>query len=481
MTGTSFSKENANLIYGNGVDGATGQLLLSGVDADAFAESLLTREADELTVRLATISEAQKAGRLALPFPAREDDLTTTGWGVVFARGIGQDAKEALQPLIEHRCATTKNKVKIFYGEEDGFKPSETAPQFIDRHGADSRTVIVDKVPYYMLLVGDPEAIPYREQRYFTTQYAVGRLDLDCPSAYRNYANAVVAHERKLSGAPLLELFGPLNRGDRSTSTSLNYLISPLANADFFRPDLERRIFQADEATKHALTGFFARADRPRVIVTATHGVALAPDHPDQDAIQGALLCQDWPGPEVKMPVEKEHRFAAADVDSNVDVTGAFLFLYACFSGGTPRQDEFWFAEKNTVDIKTLAKRAFTAKLVRRLLGHTNPPVAIMAHCDRAWGASFYRPSSAQHGAMFIASLRGVLAGLPLGAAFAPINTAAASLSAELREQIANREVIVDKAAFLQQWVAERDARGYCLFGDPAVRLVAPLSSSTGE
>jgi hypothetical protein len=44
----------------------------------------------------------------------------------------------------------------------------------------------VDKVPYYLLLVGNPEATPYKEQRYFSTQYAVGRLDLDCPNAYRN-------------------------------------------------------------------------------------------------------------------------------------------------------------------------------------------------------------------------------------------------------------------------------------------------------
>ena len=76
---------------------------------------------------------------------------------------------------------------------------------------------------------------------------------------------------------------------------------------------------------------------------------------------------------------------------------------------------------------------------------------------------------------MFIAALRGVLGGLPLGAALGPINAAAASLSAELREQLANREVIVDKAAFLQKWIAERDARGYSLFGD--IQCAAPRSA----
>ena len=40
MSGMDAGDGRGDVIYGNGVDGATGQLLLSGVDAVAFAESL---------------------------------------------------------------------------------------------------------------------------------------------------------------------------------------------------------------------------------------------------------------------------------------------------------------------------------------------------------------------------------------------------------------------------------------------------------
>jgi hypothetical protein len=75
-------------------------------------------------------------------------------------------------------------------------------------------------------------------------------------------------------------------------------------------------------------------------------------------------------------PVQPSHCFAAADVNARTDAAGSFLLLYACFSGGTPRQDEFWFTGKNTVDIKTLAKHAPTddceAKPARYPVDHGN-------------------------------------------------------------------------------------------------------------
>ena len=481
MSVIATDEADGDVLYGNGVDGATGKLLFSDVSAVKFAESLLQRDADDLTNRLADTEAKKREGKLAIPFPAKEGDLKTTGWGVVFAQDVGRDVKKALERLIEYRSDTVGDMVKIFDGEKC-FRPGETAAEFVVRQGGDRLTMRLDKVPYYLLLVGDPEAIPYREQRYLSTQYAVGRLDLNSAQAYKNYAKAIVAHERKLRGAgsPILHLFGPRNQDDPCTPASLNYLINPLAAADFLRKDVERQALRADEATKAALIKVLASADRPRVVVTATHGVAFEPGHSQQDAMQGALLCQDWPGPKADAPVLPSHCFAAADVTAGIDAGGAFLLLNACFSGGTPRQDEFWFAAKNTVDVKTLAKRAFTAKLVRQLLGHDKPPVGILAHCDRAWGASFYRPDSSHHAAMFVALLQGVLGGRPLGAALEPINGAAATLSFDLRQYVDNREVVADKRVFVQQWIAERDARGYSLFGDPAVRLVAPQAPAKG-
>jgi hypothetical protein len=194
---------------------------------------------------------------------------------------------------------------------------------------------------------------------------------------------------------------------------------------------------------------------------------------PRQAAMQGALLCQEWPGPR-SGPVQASHCFAAADVDASIDLTSTFAILYACFSGGTPRQDEFWFTAGKPHEIKPLAPQAFTADLVKRLLGHTAPPIAILAHVDRAWGITFYSRARGQHAKLFLDVINRALGGVPLGAALAPIRSAAASRGELLRRHLNDPVLVTDKKVFLQHWIAERDARGYCLFGDPATRLASP-------
>ena len=71
-------------------------------------------------------------------------------------------------------------------------------------------------------------------------------------------------------------------------------------------------------------------------MLTATHGIGFPADDPRQRAHQGALICQEWPGPQATGPVPESQYFSADDVPAGADLTGLVAFHFACFGAGTP-------------------------------------------------------------------------------------------------------------------------------------------------
>lgn len=74
------------------------------------------------------------------------------------------------------------------YEGVDALRPGESKVEFLVRHGvppADPANPAV--MPYYLLLIGDPEQIPYRFQSQLDVQYAVGRIYFETLQEYANY------------------------------------------------------------------------------------------------------------------------------------------------------------------------------------------------------------------------------------------------------------------------------------------------------
>jgi hypothetical protein len=336
-------------------------------------------------------------------------------------------------------------------------------------------------MPYYLLLVGDPEAIPYTFQSQLDIQYAVGRLSFGTVEEYERYARAVVAAESGAVVRPCrITFFGPRTPGDAATELSADFLITPLS--DRLRESQgdgswEVRVHRAEAATKARLTEIFngspGEDGAPALLFTASHGMGFPTGDPLQLARQGALLCQDWPGRAAGQgPVLPEHYFAAADVEDGADVAGMIAFFFACHGGGTPRYDDF--AHRIDWTRREIAPRAFVSRLPQRLLAHPRGgALAVVGHVERAWSQSFLWRTSEGQTDVFESTLGLLRKGWPLGAAMEYFNQRYAELAALLTLELQRAQLgePVDAARLSVLWTAHNDARSYVVVGDPAVRL----------
>ena len=463
-------------LYFNGINGDLGDYDLPPMTA-AELSALIQGQSrpqnlDELRFRY------QQASRQHLGVKEGVDPkkLDEAGWGIIFSHDADPAVKEALSELLNLRREQAGATFKLYEGP-DGYRPGESKGAFLARHGAGPGPADPEKVPYYLLIVGSPESIPYRFQSQLDVQYAVGRLHFATPEEYAAYAGSVVAAERGAARRPRrATFFGVANAGDRATQLSLSHLVQPAYEGlKAARPDWDFAAITGNRATKAELAGLLGGRRTPALLFSASHGMSFASSSPRQLAHQGALLCQDWPGPEAWRghgQIPPSYYFAADDLSVAADLQGLIAFFFACFSAGTPREDEF--ARQAFGDRVAIAPHAFLAQLPVRMLGHPRGgALAVIGHVERAWGYSFVWPGAGRQTEAFDSTLRRLLDGHPVGSAVEYFNERYAELATVLSDEL--EEIDFGKKAdpyhLANLWTANNDARGYAIIGDPAVRL----------
>ncbi len=142
----------------------------------------------------------------------------------IFAQDLQPDITVHLQKLLDHRRnAAGSRYLELVY------RPGETARQLLARYGAEYSAL--DPIPYYLLIVGSPQQIPYSVQYELASNHAVGRIFFEQPEQYAVYASNVVSAETDaFSRPPSALVFGPTHAGDLATRTTLRDLLQPIAN-----------------------------------------------------------------------------------------------------------------------------------------------------------------------------------------------------------------------------------------------------------
>lgn len=473
---------STNLLYFNGINGATGDYLLSPLtpgqlSALALGEQLSPTQQRDLEERAAQAREK----KLAVEWGIDPANLAEAGWGVIFAANADPQIRQALEGLLAWRRSQANQKKELYreFSGANGYQPGETKQDFLARFGMGPGPAKPSKVPFYLLIVGSPTEIPYTFQYQLDVQYAVGRIHFDTPDEYARYARTVVEAESGKLKLPRRAVFvGVQNDDDPATQLSATQLVRPLAqNLAELLDDWTCETQVGESATKARLLEWMGGAHTPTLLFTASHGMGFPNDDPRQRPHQGALLCQDYPGPRKwRKSIPPEYYLAGDDLASDARVFGLITFHFACYGAGTPNVNDFTYALQTPASL--IPKQPFVARLPQRLLAHPNGgALAVIGHVERAWGYSFvWEGAGAQLGA-FTSTLGAIMQGRPVGLALEYLNGRYAELATDLSseiEQVRAKKRPADENLLAALWTANNDARSYILLGDPAVRL--PLS-----
>lgn len=426
--------------------------------------------------------------------------LAEAGWGIIFPAAMPEARRTAIEtalaPLLTLRRQQAGDLFQIF-AEGGGYRPGDTADLFLRRppRGADVASPAdpaATGVPYYLLLVGDPEEIPFTFQYQLDVQYAVGRLDFgDRWQDYECYARNVVAAEApSFTHHPQAVFIGTRHLGDEATTLSSEHLVTPLFEHAKARSS-GKGWWISNVAPVHATKAQLIRLlqlDRPPALLfAAAHGLEFDAEDAHQRDRQGALLCQDWDG--VEGEVSPEVYLAAHDIDAGMNLQGMIVFIFACYGAGTPRYDDYYRREFKKQG-KVIAERPFIAALPQAMLAlRDRGALAVVGHVERAWSLSFLsdlanRPEdmaqrNVEHVQAFDAAIDRLLAGHPVGAALDFLDMRYAAIATELAalyDKIGDPPRQDEVYRLAELWTAHNDARGYIVLGDPAVRLKPPTT-----
>jgi hypothetical protein len=462
----------------------SGNLLFPPEDEDKFAASLLSalsRNAASLRSLAAVTSSAVAFKEEETRRVVDAGDPREAGWTFLVAEDDPRKAQiiEALEPLALHRGMSDPSAPLSL-----GVKAEEDWIKWLEGNLFKKRSA-GERVPQYILMVGNPSLLPFKLQSLLDTFGHVGRVDFDQPSDLAQYVDKIIRLENAPDPTVKREvvLFGPDGGYEDPTYYSREFMVKPLT--EYIRDDLgfHTTALTAHDATKQKLVQAFQGAS-PALVYTASHGIGLKYGETtleQQMRYNGAICCQEG--------ATSDYLFTGDDVPTTEPfLEGSVFFQFACFGYGTPAQSDYahWLSGVP----KNYADQDFTAALPKRLIAHPRGPVAYVGHLDTAFLHGFTDQNQPApiadrwHDRIypFVGAVRELLKVQPSGLAMQDMNGRFALYNAmltDIRDQQERGNLPTTpqfRARFVDRWIIRGDAQNYMVFGDPAARLRIPTA-----
>ena len=452
----------------------------NGQPRPALTADDLLRHAEGVSSDSGVVVARAQEGKV-LGFAGNVDDpkdLRQTGWAVLFASDADPGIRQQLEPLLELRKRQVQDErlFKIFEGPEGVF-PSQSADNWA-RQRKVSLSAAVDPrkgVPYYLLIVGSPQQISFEFQAKLKLQWAVGRLHFDEIEDYGRYAQAIVDYEAtdfRPAQRRSVAVWVTEHDGDAATTMLYDAVYGDFSRGDDplgDRRQFNRNWFGAEEATKPQLAEILrgnAPGGPPALLFTGSHGAEWPMDDPvAQRQMQGALVTQEF---HRGTPLGSSNVFAAGDVPADAQVHGMMAFMFACYSGGCPPEDNYFF-NKDGSSIP-VAPEALIARLPQKLL--SRGALAIIAHIDQAFSYIFQNLEGTPQVQSIRTPLELLMKGERVGLAADSLSHQWSTIEAQVGLALGRRrEPGFDPESFATLYIARDDARNYIVLGDPAAYL----------
>lgn len=348
------------------------------------------------TAKLFALSRAPQASRAFLaPEPAAnlgDWNDPTVGWGLVVAESL-KKLPDPLSLLVAARKAPVfrfrpnwEHSLTLLRDTDRGID--------VDVSGA-RRGTAKGALPYYLLIYGDPEQIPWALQFVLNANRCVGRLHLS-GEALANYVNALMNAFANEPADPYSTVTWATDHGPdditRLMRTHIALKVHTKLQGDSEIGARARFLDGATtpaDASRERLLEVLSEI-KPGLIVTTSHGQTGPLD--DRNSMLRML----------GVPVDQE--FRALDVASLCNAwspAGAVWYCHACCSAGSETPSAFAPLFPDSSDIGRVLRavadlKSQVAPLPTALLGAKRPLRAFIGHVEPTFDWTLRNPSTGQ-------------------------------------------------------------------------------------